>query len=101
MRPDLTPLSEAGAVLEQAEWSSDLSQNSIRHLALTSTGVAFALQWQCDTAEPVPLLGLWTPGTTPRLCDSAPEDVFVLQGYADAIAAISGPDRRHLAQGRD
>jgi hypothetical protein len=90
MRPNLTLLSPDGAMLDQAELPPELSQNSIRHLALTETAVAFALQWEGDAAEPVPLLGLWTPGTAPRLCDAAPEDAFAMQGYAGSIAAVHG-----------
>ncbi len=90
MRPNLTLLSQEGAILDQAELPPDMAQNSIRHLALTGTGVAFALQWEGDPDDPVPLLGLWTPGTAPRLCDAAPEDAFAMVGYAGSIAAIPG-----------
>ena len=90
MRPNLTLLSPAGEMLDQAELPEDLHQNSIRHLSLTGDGVAFAMQWQGDPAEAVPLLGLWTPGAAPVLCDAAPEEMFTMQGYAGSIAANAG-----------
>ena len=91
MRPNLTLLSSAGDMLEQAELPPEMRQNSIRHVALTPIGVAFALQWEGEPTDPVPLLGLWTPGAAPRLCDAAPEDAFVMVGYAGSIAAT--PDQ--------
>ena len=90
MRPNLTLLSQDGAMLDQAELPPDMWQNSIRHVALTATGVAFALQWEGEPTEPVPLLGLWTPGSAPRLCDPATRDAFVMKGYAGSIAAGNG-----------
>ncbi|MGQ0566434.1 MAG: DUF1513 domain-containing protein [Gemmobacter sp.] len=90
MRPNLTLLSGQGALLDQAELPPDLHRNSIRHLAVTPDAAAFAMQWEGDPAEPVPLLGLWRPGTAPRLCEAAPEDAFAMQGYAGSIAAAHG-----------
>ena len=92
MRPNLTLLSPEGAVLDQVELSPDLRQNSIRHLALTENGAAFAMQWEGDPAEPVPQLGLWMPGHAPRLCPPAPGDVFAMKGYAGSIAVRRGGD---------
>jgi hypothetical protein len=92
MRPNLTLLSPEGAMLDQVELSSDLRQNSIRHLALTDTGAAFAMQWEGDPAEPVPQLGLWMPGHAPRLCPPAPGDAFAMKGYAGSIAVRRGGD---------
>lgn len=85
MHPNLTRLSPSGAVLDQADLP-DLLQNSIRHLALTATGVAFAMQWEGDPAIAVPQLGLWTPGEKPRLCPPAEAEALTLQGYAGSIA---------------
>ena len=85
MRPNLTMLAADGTLLDQAE-VRDLPQNSIRHLALTATGVAFAMQWQGDPAEAVPLLGLWTPGNPVKLCPPAEADALTMQGYAGSIA---------------
>jgi uncharacterized protein len=88
MRPNLTVLAEDGALLDQVELP-DLQQNSIRHLALHGDRIAFAMQWEGDADEPVPQLGLWTPGTAPVLCAPAPDEAFTMQGYAGSIAATA------------
>ncbi len=88
MRPNLTLLSPEGALLDQIDLP-DLAQNSIRHLALAGDTIAFAMQWEGDPAEPVPQLGLWTPGGKPILCEPAPQDAFTLQGYAGSVAATA------------
>ena len=85
MRPNLTQLSPDGTVLAQVDLLG-LSQNSIRHLALTETGVAFAMQWEGDPGDPVPLLGLWTPGQVPVLCPAPDADAYAMLGYAGSIA---------------
>lgn len=90
MRPNLSYLSPEGEVLETVELP-DLWQNSIRHLALRGDGlVAFAMQWQGDLMEPVPLLGLHRRGATPILCDPAPEEMFAMEGYAGSVAFAPG-----------
>jgi hypothetical protein len=86
MRPNLTLLSQEGQILDQINLGDDLHQNSIRHLALLGDGVAFAMQWEGDPAEPVPQLGLWKPGTPPRLCFPLQSDAFAMKGYAGSIA---------------
>ena len=86
MRPNLTLLSAEGILLDQAELEADLHQNSLRHLALAGSGVAFAMQWEGDPAEPVPQLGLWIPGSPPQLCPPRAEDAFAMKGYAGSIA---------------
>ena len=88
MRPNLSLLSTDGVLLDQLDLP-DLAQNSIRHLALTGGTLAFAMQWEGDPAEPVPPLGLWTPGTAPTLCTPEPAQAFTLQGYAGSIAATA------------
>lgn len=90
MRPNLTVLAEDGAHLDQIDLP-DLHQNSIRHLALQDDTVAFAMQWEGDPSEPVPQLGLWTPGRAPVLCAPPEAQAFTMQGYAGSIAAT--PDR--------
>lgn len=90
MRPNLTVLAEDGVVLDQIELP-DLPQNSIRHLALQGDTLAFAMQWEGDPAEPVPQLGLWTPGSVPVLCTPPEAQAFTMQGYAGSVAAT--PDR--------
>lgn len=86
MRPNLTLLSEDGALLDQIELP-DLHQNSIRHLALQGDTLAFAMQWEGDPDEPVPQLGFWTPSKAPTLCTPPGAEAFTLQGYAGSIAA--------------
>lgn len=88
MRPNLTLLSEDGALLDQIELP-DFHQNSIRHLALQGETIAFAMQWEGDPAESVPQLGLWTPGKVPTLCTPPEAQAFTMQGYAGSIAATS------------
>lgn len=90
MRPNLTLLSQDGTLLDQIELP-DLHQNSIRHLALQGDRIAFAMQWEGDPSEPVPQLGLWTPGSAPMLCTPPEAQAFTMQGYAGSIAAT--PDR--------
>jgi uncharacterized protein len=88
MYPNLTLLSPDGALLDQIDLP-DLRQNSIRHLALWGDAIAFAMQWEGDPSEPVPQLGLWTPGTAPVLCEPEPQDAFAMQGYAGSVAATA------------
>lgn len=85
MRPNLTLLSPAGEILDQAALPPDLHQNSIRHLALFGAGVAFAMQWEGDPAIPVPPVGTWVPGTAP--VTGPADEAFVMKGYAGSIAA--------------
>lgn len=87
MRANLTLLSGDGQILEQVELPLALRQNSIRHLALGPDGrVAFAMQWEGDAADTVPLLGLWRPGSTPTLCAPPLAELARMQGYAGSIA---------------
>jgi uncharacterized protein len=86
MAPNLTLLAEDGTLLDQIDLP-DLHQNSIRHLALQGDTIAFAMQWEGDPSEPVPQLGLWTPGSAPTLCTPPEAQAFTLQGYAGSIAA--------------
>lgn len=86
MHPNLSLLSADGALLDQVDLP-DLHQNSIRHLALHGDAIAFAMQWEGDPSEPVPQLGLWTPGQAPVLCPPAEAEAFTMQGYAGSIAA--------------
>lgn len=88
MRPNLTLLSEDGALLDQVDLP-DLHQNSIRHLALQGDTIAFAMQWEGDPAAPVPQLGLWTPGRAPVLCPPKEAEAFTMKGYAGSIAATA------------
>lgn len=87
MRPNLSLIGWDGSLVEQAELPAGLRQDSIRHLALGRAGeVAFAMQWEGDPAEEVPLLGLWRPGDAPVLCPAPDGQGARMQGYAGSIA---------------
>ena len=90
MRPNLSYLTPEGRVEEMVELP-DMAQNSIRHLALRSDGlVAFAMQWQGDLAEPVPLLGLHRRGAAPVLAWPDDAEIYAMKGYAGSIAFAPG-----------
>jgi hypothetical protein len=86
MAPNLTLVSESGEILEQGALPADLHQASIRHLALTETGVAFAMQWEGEPSEIVPLLGHWVPGMDPVLFPAPEAEALRMKGYAGSIA---------------
>lgn len=86
MRPNLATLDGGGTILTRQELPGALWANSIRHLALLEDGVAFAMQWQGDAAEPVPLLGI-ARGEDMATCGVPEQDAFAMQGYAGSIAA--------------
>ncbi len=87
MRPNLAYIDATGQMTDLIELPAEYRQNSIRHLAISADStVAFALQWEGDTAEPAPLLGLHKQGSAPRLCDVPEAEMFVMQGYAGSIA---------------
>ena len=88
MRPNLSLLSASGEMLEQVELPSELRQNSIRHLAHVGEGVAFAMQWEGDAAEPVPQLGLWVPGAAAQVIAPPEAEAMAMLGYAGSIAAV-------------
>lgn len=90
MQPNLTVLDAGGALVSRRELPRDLSQNSIRHLALLPDGVAFAMQWQGDAANPVPLLGLARGKAALTTCAAPKDQAFAMQGYAGSIAAHQG-----------
>lgn len=91
MQPNLTYLAADGTMLDQMRLTPDLAQNSIRHLALLPDGtVAFAMQWEGDPAEPVPLLGLHRRGSDAVLAIVPETESFTMQGYAGSIAQASG-----------
>lgn len=87
MRPNLSYHDASGRITDIIELAPGYAQNSIRHLAIAADGtVAFALQWEGDPAEPVPLMGLHKRGSTARLCDIPEDQMFTMQGYAGSIA---------------
>lgn len=89
MQPNLSLLSPDGTLLDQVRLDPALHQNSIRHLALIGDTIAFAMQWEGDPAEAVPQLGLWTPGSAPRLCPPPDAQAMGMMGYAGSIAATA------------
>ena len=87
MRPSLTYVAPDGTLLEEVVLDADLHLNSIRHLARASDGtVAFAMQWQGDVSDPVPLLGLHKRGAAPRLLSADLAEQMAMQGYAGSVA---------------
>ncbi|MDS9468827.1 DUF1513 domain-containing protein [Paracoccus sp. MBLB3053] len=87
MRPNLAVLDAEGALLSRRELPAALHQNSIRHLALLPGTIAFAMQWQGDPAEPVPLLGLARDEAALTSHPVAESEAFRMKGYAGSIAA--------------
>jgi uncharacterized protein len=89
MRASLAHLSGDGALISLTEMPPEFAQNSIRHMALIpGGGVAFALQWEGDLTEIVPLVGLWRDGKM-TLCDVPLGDGARMQSYAGSIAATN------------
>ncbi|MWD29732.1 DUF1513 domain-containing protein [Aquicoccus sp. SCR17] len=87
MEPSLVYLTPEGELLEQVVLEPDLHKNSIRHLAQTEDGlVAFAMQWQGDLSDPVPLLGLHRRGQAPVLCQADLGEQLAMKGYAGSVA---------------
>ncbi|MGR3635288.1 MAG: DUF1513 domain-containing protein [Shimia sp.] len=105
MRPNLTYLDGDGAVAQRVQIGDDWHFNSIRHLAVNSTGqVGFAMQWQGDAWDAPPLLGLHRLGGKARLCMAPEAEHLGMKGYAGSVAycgsgmwiAISGPRGGHV-----
>lgn len=87
MRPNLAYLSLDGTPVETVELAPEFRLNSIRHLALGPDGlVAFAMQWQGETAESPTLIGTHRLGGTPRLGTETLPDRLRTRGYAGSIA---------------
>lgn len=100
MRPNLAYIDDSGRLLDRVELPGDMHQASIRHLSVRGDGlVAFAMQFEGDVAEAVPLLGLHRIGTAPRLLTADAVAQLGLSGYVGAVAfsrdgrevAISSP----------
>lgn len=86
MRPSLAYLGAGGDLVDRVGLPG-LAQASIRHLSLAPDGtVAFAMQWEGDPAEPVPLLGLHRRGHAPVLAQTPEVEAPAMQGYAGSIA---------------
>lgn len=87
MRPNLAYLQPLAGLLERIELDRALQQNSIRHLDIHSDGtVAFAMQWQGDASDTVPLLGLHLRGQKPQLLQAPIGQQMGLNGYAGSVS---------------
>ena len=87
MQPNLSYLTGQGELLDQVTLPEELHQNSIRHLALGPDGtVAFAMQWQGEVTDGVPLLGLHRRGAPVQLADLPLSEAIAMKGYAGSVA---------------
>jgi hypothetical protein len=86
MRPSLTYLTPDFALEEQHVLADDLHHASIRHLALHDGLVGFAMQWQDDPFDIVPLLGLHRRGADPILFEAPLPDQVSMKTYASSVA---------------
>ncbi len=86
MRPNLTYLTLDGDIAEQIELPTWMHKASIRHLAYSNGVTAFAMQWQGDPQDAVPLLGLHQPGQPPVLCKADHPEQIAMRGYAGSVA---------------
>lgn len=95
MRPNLSYLDFAGGIRAQMELPPEHRRNSIRHLAVAGSGdVAFAMQWQGDLYEDLPLLGVHhADSDSARLADAA--SVRRMNGYLGSVAV--SPNGAHVA----
>ncbi|MBT9383091.1 DUF1513 domain-containing protein [Pseudooceanicola sp. CBS1P-1] len=95
MRPSLAYVDLDGRLLDQVVLAPELHHNSIRHLSLGQGGqVAFAMQWEGDVMESVPLLGLHRLGQgAPLLAQADLAEQLAMKGYAGSVA-FSGDGRR-------
>jgi len=89
MRPNLA-YARVDGVHDVVELSDDLHHASIRHLASDGETVAFAMQWQGDVSDPVPLLGLHRRGQDPVLCQADLAEQLAMNGYAGSVAMAGG-----------
>lgn len=87
MRPNLAYVGGDGRLLERVELDPALHRASIRHLSVRGDGlVAFAMQFEGDTAEAPPLLGLHRRGGEARLLTAGEALQPGLGGYVGAVA---------------
>ncbi|MEL7027577.1 MAG: DUF1513 domain-containing protein, partial [Pseudomonadota bacterium] len=93
MRSNLSYLTLDGAIDAQVELEATHQRNSIRHLAVAENGsVAFAMQWQGDLTDDLPLLGVHNRhDQKPTLFGDA--SVRGLQGYLGSIAVNIGTNQ--------
>ncbi|AVO39499.1 DUF1513 domain-containing protein [Pukyongiella litopenaei] len=101
MAPNLSYLDFNGNLLDLAEPDRPLRRNSIRHLSVRRDGqVAFAMQWQDDTHDGVPLGGLHRRGGALSLFRAETGLWRDMQGYAGSIAFSRAGDRVALTSPR-
>lgn len=101
MRPNLTYLDPSDGIIEQIELDKELHQNSIRHLDIHPDGtVAFAMQWQGDKSEAVPLLGLHLRGQPAKLLEAPLGLQMGLRGYAGSVSYNGAGDRLAITSPR-
>lgn len=94
MAPNLSYLTADGAVLDVYEPDRSEALNSIRHLAVDSSGqVAMAMQWQGELERAPALLALHRQGEGARTCQFAPPMHQQMKGYAGSVA-FSGDAQR-------
>lgn len=87
MQPSLTYVRPDGDLREKVELPAELHMNSIRHIAKRSDGmVGFAMQWQGDASDAVPLLGLHRLGSAVTLASADLGEQVAMQGYAGSVA---------------
>jgi len=86
MQPSLAYVDTDLGLLDLVELEPDLHKNSIRHLAERNGTVAFAMQWQGELPDPVPLLGLHRRGEAPVLCTADLAEQIAMEGYAGSVA---------------
>lgn len=98
MRTNLTYLTAEAAILDQAELTGEMHQNSIRHIAIDGDGaVVAALQWQGTPTRHVPLVLRHRIGAEFEFMPH-PDD-SLLKNYAGSVAicaksgdtAVTGP----------
>ncbi|MCW1932855.1 DUF1513 domain-containing protein [Pararhodobacter zhoushanensis] len=89
MAPSLTYI-EADAIAEQVTLNPALHFASIRHLAHDDGTLAFAMQWEGDAGQVVPLLGLHRRGNAPLLASAPDAEQALMQGYAGSCAFTAG-----------
>nr|WP_319246276.1 DUF1513 domain-containing protein [uncultured Celeribacter sp.] len=87
MEPSLAYLSSGFSLSEKHVLAPELHKNSIRHLAVgPDEQVGFAMQWEGDEADLVPLLGLHRRGEEVVLAEADMAEQYAMKAYAGSIA---------------
>ncbi|MDN5788955.1 DUF1513 domain-containing protein [Pseudorhodobacter sp.] len=92
MAPNLAYLAPSGQILNRISLAPQAHHASIRHLSVgPEGGVAFAMQWQGESAAAPALLGLHRMGRAAPLLAMAPSaDHMRMQGYAGSVTHFDG-----------